>query len=148
MPEVESLFYFVGYYHSHSEYVLGQLMTVLDKTEDYKYLGIQKDPRTGRKYFDRNNFKRVYYENSATPCRYFNGQLGPDVFELVLFELNYFPWNENDLEFFNNMARSTVCKAIVGNPEGVMEEVIDMVTGPGLDELTDFDWLKLIDRSK
>lgn len=139
MPEVERLFNFIRYHHSHSEYVLGQLMTVLDKTPDYKYLSIQRDSRTGGKYFDRDNFKRVYNENVATPCRYFIGQLGPDVFEPVLFELDHFPRNEGDLEFFMNMARYTVCKAIVGNPEEVMEEAIDIVAGPGLDGLSDFD---------
>lgn len=128
MPEIDRLFNFVRYYRSHSEYVLKGLLKVLSYKPDFKYLNVQEDPRSGETFFDRDNFKRVYKENVEVPCKYFVQQLGPDIFEPVLFELDYLSRDENDLIFFRNLSRYSVCKTIIDDP-GAMEEAIERIVG-------------------
>lgn len=129
MPEIKRLLNFVRYHRSHSEYVLEGLLKVLDHKPDFLYLNFQTNPRSGETFFDEDNFKRVYEENVEKPCKYFVEQLGPDIFEPALFELDYLPRDENDLIFFRNLARYSVCQSIINDP-GAMEEAINRIVGP------------------
>lgn len=127
--EVDRFFYFEKYDRGLSINIYGKLLELLDQKADHKYLNVHKDEASGKNYFDRGGFERLFNKNIIEPCKYFFDLFGPDVFEPALFVLDYLHRSDEDIVFFKNMARYGVCKTIIDNPD-TMEEIVEMIVGP------------------
>lgn len=90
-------------------YIFQRLKTLVKGHRDEKALISFRDRKTNMMMVDRSKFERLFDEYLVQPCRYYEEQLGPDIFEPVSFEREFHKVDENNPDFYKAWGRYRFC---------------------------------------
>lgn len=94
------------------EYLHETLRHMVEGKPDIEFLYRQTDLKTNQNRLGKR-FEHLFMHYLITPCKYYEQNLGMDVFDPATSELNYLPVDENDLQFYRSWARYRVCSTLV-----------------------------------
>lgn len=107
------------------KYILQRLRTLAEGHRDKKALYSYKDKKTGMVMVDIVKFGKLFNQFLVEPCKYYEEQLGPDVFEPVSFEREFHKVDESNSEFYRAWGRYRLCVNFNRESDKKLRETID-----------------------
>lgn len=105
-------------------YIFQRLKALVKGHRDEKALTGSRDRKTNMMMVDRSKFERLFDEYLVQPCRYYEDQLGPDVFEPVSFEREFHKVDENNPDFYKAWGRYRFCLLFNREVDEKLDETI------------------------
>lgn len=103
------------------------LWEILGDVPQRKYLNLNVDEQTGKKYLDRLKLDQLVDEHLIAPCRYFVDQLGPKLFNQAKLYKTGFKVSQKDRKFYFGWSCFNICDLFLRNKSTLTNDLINQI---------------------